>query len=48
MLKNCHLKLYKKYCITNDNVIFFSALLMILHYSLAIWKNNDNALSLFF
>ena len=46
--KNCHLKLYKEYCITNDNALFFSALLMILNYSLAIWKINHNALSLFF
>ena len=41
--KNCHLKLYKEYCITNDN-----ALLMILYYSLSILKNNDNAIALLF
>ena len=46
--KNCHIKLYKEYCITNDNALFFFSLLMILHYSLAIWKNHDNAFSLFF
>ena len=34
------LKNYEEYC------IIFSALLMILHYSLEICKNNDNALSL--
>ena len=47
-MKNCQSGFYKEYWITNDNALFFSALLIILHYSLAIWKNHNNALSLFF
>ena len=40
-------KILKKQCIINDNALLFLALLLILHYSLPILKNNDNAISLF-
>ena len=40
-------KILYKQCIINDNALFFLALLLILHYSLPILKNNDNAISLF-
>ena len=31
----------------NDNALLFLVLLLILHYSLPILKNNDNAIPLF-
>ena len=34
-------------CVKFSYIYIKNAILMILHYSLAIWKNHDNAFSLF-